>query len=94
MSRIVLCDPVGEVATTAKPSPVIHWSSGKKIATLFNNHVSSYRVWKRLEALLAEQVGTSAVATFAKENTFAPAPEETIAHVVKIADLAVVGVGA
>lgn len=94
MGQIILCDPVGEVATSAKPSPVIHWSPGKKVATLFNNHVSSYRVWKRLEALLAEQVGASSLSTFAKENTFAPAPEETIAHVVKIADLAVVGVGA
>ena len=94
MGRIVLCDPVGEVATTATPSPVIHWSAGKKIATLFNNHVSSYRVWKRLEALLAEQIGASSLETFAKENTFAPAPEDTIARVVKIADLAVVGVGA
>jgi hypothetical protein len=94
MVKLILCDPVGEVATTVKHSPVIRWSLNQKIATLFNNHVSSYRVWKRLEELLQEQVGPSNVATFAKENTFAPAPEETIAKLVKIADMAIVGVGA
>jgi hypothetical protein len=94
MANLILCDPVGEVATTVKRSPVIHWSVDQKIATLFNNHVSSYRVWKRLEGLLQEQVGSSNVAPFAKENTFAPAPQETISKLVKIADLAIVGVGA
>jgi len=94
MTNLILCDPVGEVATTVKRSPVIRWSADQKIATLFNNHVSSHRVWKRLEELLQEQVGPSNVTTFAKENTFAPAPEETIANLVKIADLAIVGVGA
>ena len=94
MANLILCDPVGEVATTVKRSPVIRWSGNQKIATLFNNHVSSYRVWKRLEALLQEKVGLSNFAPFAKENTFAPAPQETISKLVKIADLAIVGVGA
>ena len=94
MANLILCDPVGEVATTAKRSPVIQWSFDRKLATLFNNHVSSYRVWKRLEELLKEYVGPSNVTPFDKENTFAPAPEETISKLVKIADLAVVGVGA
>jgi hypothetical protein len=94
MANLILCDPVGEVATTVKRSPVIHWLADQKVATLFNNHVSSYRVWKRLEELLQEQVGPSNVAPFAKENTFAPAPPETISKLVKIAQLAIVGVGA
>jgi hypothetical protein len=94
MANLILCDPVGEVATTVKRSPVIRWSADQKIATLFNNHVSSHRVWKRLEELLQEQVGPTNVAPFAKENTFAPAPQETISKLVKIADLAIVGVGA
>jgi predicted oxidoreductase (fatty acid repression mutant protein) len=94
MAKLILCDPVGEVATAVKGSPALHWSADQRIATLFNNHVSSHRVWRRLEDLLAAQVGASAVSTFAKENTFAPAPEETIANLLKKADLAIVGVGA
>jgi predicted oxidoreductase (fatty acid repression mutant protein) len=94
MAKLVLCDPVGEVATAVKRSPALHWSADQRIATLFNNHVSSHRVWRRLEELLAAQVGASAVSTFAKENTFAPAPEGTIANLLKKADLAIIGVGA
>lgn len=94
MAKLVLCDPVGEVATAAKPSPALHWSADQKVATLFNNHVSSYRIWRRLEELLGTRVGTSRLSTFSKENTFAPAPEETLANLLKKADLAIVGVGA
>lgn len=93
MAKLTLCDPVGEVATAAKRSPALHWSGDQRIATLFNNHVSSHRVWRRLEELLPALAGT-AVSTFAKENTFAPAPEETIAQLLQKADLAIVGVGA
>jgi len=39
-------------------------------------------------------VGAQAVSTFAKENTFAPAPEETISRLLEKADVAIVGVGA
>jgi hypothetical protein len=94
MAKLVLCDPVGEVATAAKRRPALHWSADQRIATLFNNHVSSHRVWRRLEELLQARAGAPAVSTFAKENTFAPAPEETIANLLKKADLAIVGVGA
>ena len=94
MAKLVLCDPVGEVATAAKRSPALHWSWDQRIATLFNNHVSSHRVWRRLEELLEAQVGAQAVSTFAKENTFAPAPAETISRLLEKADVAIVGVGA
>lgn len=94
MAKVILCDPVGEVATAAKPSPALHWSADQRIATLFNNHVSSHRVWMRLEDLLKAQVGGERVSTFMKENTFAPAPEGTVANLLKKADLAIVGVGA
>jgi hypothetical protein len=94
MVPIILCDPVGEVATTAKRSVALNWVTGNRIATLFNNHVSSYRFWKRLEVLLQEELGSSPISTFSKENTFAAAPQETIDNVVRKADLAIVGVGA
>lgn len=94
MSRLILCDPVGEVSVTAKRSAPIGWAPGKRVATLFNNHVSSYRVWKRLETLLAGHLPGGLAGTFAKENTFAPAPGDLIQDVVATADLAIVGVGA
>jgi len=94
MANLILCDPVGEVATSHKRSVPIRWSPNKRIATLFNNHVSSYRFWKRLEELLKERLGGSVVAMLAKENTFAPAPREIIAEIAETADLAIVGVGA
>jgi len=94
MPALIQCDPVGEVSVTAKCSAPINWAPGKRVATLFNNHVSSYRVWKRLEELLAEHLAGGLAGRFAKENTFAPAPGDTIRDVVAKADLAIVGVGA
>jgi len=94
MANLILCDPIGEAAKTKKQSVAIRWSPNKRIATLFNNHVSSYRFWKRLEELLKERLGGSVVATLAKENTFAPAPQEMITEIAETADLAIVGVGA
>lgn len=94
MAPIILCDPVGEVTVTAKRSVALNWATGKRVATLFNNHVSSYRFWKRLEGLLQEQLSSSPISTFSKENTFAVAPLETINDVVRKADLAIVDVGA
>lgn len=94
MSKIVLCDPVGEASGSAKKSLALRWSPDGRIATLFNNHVSSHRVWKRVESLLAERLPKASVSTFDKENTFAQAPAEVIDNVVARADVALVGVGA
>lgn len=94
MESLILCDPVGEAVTSQKQSAKLRWSPDKRIATLFNNHVSSYRFWKRLEELLKERLGGLVVATLAKENTFAPAPQEMITEIAETADLAIVGVGA
>ncbi len=94
MANLILCDPVGEAATSRKQRAAIRWSPDKRIATLFNNHVSSYRFWKRLEELLKERLGGSAIASLSKENTLSPAPREMITEIAESADIAIVGVGA
>lgn len=94
MASLILCDPVGEAVTSQKQRTTIEWTPGRKIATLFNNHVSSHRFWKSLQSLLKERFGSAVIANLVKENTFAPAPREIIAEIAEGADVAIVGVGA
>lgn len=93
MFKLVLYDPVGVVDVATRQRAPLVWGPGSKLATLFNNHVSSHRVWRRLEALLEQEIGAP-LTRLEKENTFAEAPRETVEKLVKEADLAIVGVGA
>ena len=64
---------------------------GKKLACLFNGHVSVLPFWRQLEKEVDERCETSQVIKVVKPNTFAPATQADIAGL-SAADLALVGV--
>jgi hypothetical protein len=93
-NKLILCNPVGVASTSVRRDNAPMWAPGARLGLLFNNHVSSYRVWKRLEALVAERLGASEVVRVWKENTFAPAPPAAVRQLASGSDIAIVGVAA
>lgn len=92
--QLILCNPVGIVSLSAKRATPLAWTPGARVGLLFNNHVSSYRVWTRLEALVEERLGASRLTRVWKENTFAEAPRGAVGELAASSDVALVGVAA
>jgi hypothetical protein len=92
---IQLFDPVGEVETVQRQARRILQSlQGKRLACVFNQHVSSLAFWKAMEGEIEKTLNPSKVFRVYKANTWAPAPRADANRVLEEADYVLVGVGA
>jgi hypothetical protein len=90
-NRITLVSPVGREADHSDNLAPLVDPRGKKLAFLFNGHVSVLPFWRQLEKAVDERCDPSQVLKVVKPNTFAPATQGNIAEL-SGADLALVGV--
>jgi len=91
-----ILNPVGRPQSEASLRPHrIEELKGARLGLLFNGHVSSVKLWERLESFLTELYHPRSVISLRKENTFAPAAaEHEIAKLKAETDLVIAGVGA
>ncbi|MEC8856405.1 MAG: hypothetical protein VYE19_02540 [Chloroflexota bacterium] len=93
MPQIELYSPVGEEAPRATGIAPFPEPGGRKIAFLFNGHVSVLPLWKNLEEEIKARFEPSDTITVIKPNTFSPVGSSTIEDLSDV-DLALVGVSA
>ena len=91
MPKIVLHSPIGREAPQTQGLAPLADPRGKRVAFLFNGHVSVLPFWKHLENELNLRCEPASTATVVKPNTFAPASASAIQELSN-ADLALVGV--
>ncbi len=91
MEKIVLLSPIGQEAQHSEGLARLVDPRGRKVAFLFNGHVSVLPFWRRLEEEVDERCEPSQVLKVVKPNTFAPATQADITEL-SVADLALVGV--
>lgn len=92
---IQMFDPIGEVeAVQRKPTRVLETLNGRRLACVFNQHVSAIAFWKALESEIERTLQPSSVLRVYKSNTWAPAPRADAERVLDETDYVLVGVGA
>ena len=91
MPEIILHSPIGKESPYKTELTTINNPRGKKIAFLFNGHVSVLPFWSNLESEVTAVLEPTDIMRVVKPNTFAPASAATIDDL-SSADLAVVGV--
>ncbi|MFQ5852910.1 MAG: hypothetical protein ACE5JU_20310 [Candidatus Binatia bacterium] len=82
-------------AETARPPVRIERVRGQRFGLLFNGHVSAVNFWRHFERHLSKLYQPLAVISVRKENTFAPAADESeLTNLEGKSDLLLTGVGA
>ena len=95
LMSIILFDPVCEVENVlTKNEFKLSDLRGKKVGYIFNQHISALAFWKTLEAEIERKLEPASVHRVYKTNTWASAPKEKVADLIKETDYILVGVGA
>ena len=90
-----LFDPVGEVeAVQRQEQRTLRSLNGRRVACVFNQHVSALAFWKAMENEIEKTLKPSNIFRVYKANTWAPAPRADANRVLEQADYVLVGVGA